>query len=402
MGKEKSDKNDGKSDDFNELPPKFVPKKPELREIPIEKIRLSKYCQREHYDSMDSLKDSIQRHGLFQFPAVTDDGEGFYRLIFGSRRYHAYKNSGEKTIPCRIIEANDEKAAILSFVENRERKDLNPVEEARKLKQINEEFNWTNAELGKRIGWPTSVIAERLTILRLDDHILNKVDTGFASSFKLTHALTLSKLVGKKRFSEKLEIEKLHEKTINHQLSSTELKALVLLIRNGDYDRLPDSLRMYLLNSRYMTSAMARLYLEPETVIPGEGKTSDRWREMSLKLGKEQLENLFIKAVKNEWPYKKTVEKLRDLVNHELRSNDGRRFRNDTNSQKLLHEISLLHDRLATDRSQILESAKSNPKQAETLCTTIEWLESKLKPFLISLKEALAENMSEKDAKDKE
>lgn len=397
---------DRRTGDFNKPPSKLMPKKPELREIPIEKIRVSKYCQRDDYNDLDSLKQSIQKNGLFHFPAVTDDGEGFYRLIFGSRRYQAYKNSGEQAIPCHIIEATNENAAVLSFVENRERKGLNPVEEARKLKQMGEEFGWKDDELGTRIGWSQSVVAERLAILRLGDDILEKVDTRPESAFKFTHALALSKLARKKRsklarkkrFNEEMEIKQLQDKTIEHRLSSTELKMLVELFKDGTYDRLPDRLRMYLLKSKSMTSKMAKLYLKPENVIQGEGKAADHWREIAQKLDKEQLEKLFIKAVKAEWAYERTCEKLLDFIKRESESMDDGHVRAATGLQRLLGDISMLQDRLAASRNEILELTESNPKQLEGLCTAIGWLQSQLEPFLRSLKKALAENTLKQSA----
>ena len=390
---------DSKSDmDINEVvepkapPPNPAPQKPERREIPLEKIRTSEFCQRSSYDDLDSLTGSVEQHGLLQPVGVTEDGDGCYTLIFGSRRYLAHKRLGKQTIRCLVFKVAPDEAAILSFTENDERSELSPVEQARKWNQAIERFGWEPAEFADKIHRPKSVVDERLAILRLGDDILAKVGNRPCSPFNFSHALALSKLINTDRFNREVEVRELQNKTIEFELSSTELKKLVELFKDGDFDLLPDNLRTYLLKSKAMTANMARLYLRPEEAIKDTGQRAQQMREMAQRLSKEERKDFIAKAVKAEQSHDVTCRKLTEMVERRLKDGDKEEASLHSGLQRLISDMSVLERRLTTGYEGIRELAKSNPKRLGILRRAIQELQKKLEPIETLMRDTVNKN----------
>jgi ParB/RepB/Spo0J family partition protein len=374
-----------------ESPQKSMPEKLELREIPLDKIKISEFCQRDDAEEdLNVLAESIEQHGLLQFPTVMDDGDGYFTLIFGSRRYLAYKCLRRQTIPCYVKNVSLRGAAYLSIIENSVRKNRHPVEEARILKQIKDQYDLTDTELAEEIGWPQSVVAERLAITKLPDDVLEKVDTRPESPFKFSHALALAKLWETGRHNREMEVRELQNKTITHGLSSNELKELVGLFKDGRFELLPDKLRTYLLKAKSMTVAVAKLYLTPDTVILGDDNQSQRLREVAQRISKKELENLIVKAVKAEWSLEKFKQQLLNMIKG--KAEPAKQQEPKSSCQKLLGDISIMDSRLDACIAEVPDLAKSNPGQLDWLCREVKRLRSKLEDFLKATMNAVNES----------
>jgi ParB family chromosome partitioning protein len=152
--------------------------------IPIAKIEPNKAQPRVSFDkaSLDELTDSIREHGVLQPLTVRSLGEGYYQIIAGERRWRAARQAGLTELPARIVEADDKKTAEISLVENLQREDLNPVEEARGFKTLISDFGMTQEEAASSVGKSRPVVANALRLLSLPEDVLQFVESGEISS----------------------------------------------------------------------------------------------------------------------------------------------------------------------------------------------------------------------------
>lgn len=133
-------------------------------------------------DKLDALADSIREHGIIQPITVTKGKNGNYSIIAGERRWRAAKKAGLKEIPVIIGEYTPEEAAELALIENLQREDLNPIEEALGYRQLLETYNLTQEHISKKLGKSRSAIANSLRLLSLDEQIRILVADGKISS----------------------------------------------------------------------------------------------------------------------------------------------------------------------------------------------------------------------------
>lgn len=372
--------------------------KVEVRSIAIEKIKIGEFCRRRNYDGLDSLVKSIERNGLVEPVTVTADADGGYTLVCGSRRLKAYEQMGRKTIPCRIVNVTPAKAAELSLVDNEDRENMHPVELARKLREIMKMFGYKEKEIADDMGWSQNTVSERVGILDLDEDVLEKIGTDHESVFKYTHAVALSRLYRTQRFNRQIEVRQLFNKTIEHKLSTKELKVHVHLFEDGRYDGLPDRLRTALLNEKSMTPQMTMLYLEPEKIVEGEGKTADRQRQIAERLDKKWFENFIDKAVKAGWSFDRTKQALLGEIKDRSESAEKKKSESKSSWQKLVGDISTLQERLDICENEIPSQVKLNPGQLDWLCGEIKQLQSKLDSFLGAATNALSESRLKQSA----
>ena len=154
---------------------------PAIREIPIDEIKPNPYQPRHHLnpDSLQELAQSIREHGLIQPLIVTQaDEEGKYQLIAGERRWQAAKMAGLTTVPAIIKEATPRQMLELALVENIQRADLNPLEEAEAYQYLMEEFGLTQGEVARRVGKSRAAIANTVRLLRLPDEVKKALAEG--------------------------------------------------------------------------------------------------------------------------------------------------------------------------------------------------------------------------------
>ena len=139
-------------------------------------------------DALEELATSIVENGLLQPILVREYGEGRYQIIAGERRFRASKLAGLTDIPAIVLEKDDKKAAQIALIENVQREDLNPLEEAMAYRSLATEFDMTQEELSLKVGKSRSAIANMVRLLDLPDEILTLVASRELSA---GHARTL-------------------------------------------------------------------------------------------------------------------------------------------------------------------------------------------------------------------
>lgn len=151
--------------------------------MPIETISPNRFQPREIFDeeSIAELAESIKQQGLLQPLLVrrsaVADGERF-ELIAGERRFRAARLAGLRAVPVQIRDVGDREALELAIVENVQREDLNPVEEARAYRRLAHEFDMTQDDIALRVGKTRAAISNSLRLLQLDSQILRQVEAG--------------------------------------------------------------------------------------------------------------------------------------------------------------------------------------------------------------------------------
>ena len=151
----------------------------EKNELPIREIRPNPYQPRKEFDEngLKELADSIRENGVFQPILVRKSSVG-YELVAGERRLRASKLAGKQNIPAIIVDFDDRQMMEISLLENIQRKDLTPIEEAAAYAQLIRKLNYTQDELAKRIGKSRANIANLLRLLNLPEEVKKLVNEG--------------------------------------------------------------------------------------------------------------------------------------------------------------------------------------------------------------------------------
>jgi len=202
-------------------------KKIETNKISIKDITRSKFQPRKHFskESLEELSSSIKEQGLIQ-PIVVRPNQsekGKYEIIAGERRWLASQNAGLHEVPVVILDVDDGKSLEFAIVENVQRQDLNPIEEARGYQRLIDEFNYNQEKLSKFIGKSRSYIANSLRLLGLPSEVLTMVEIGDLSA---GHARSLIGL------NNSVEIAK---KIIQKKLSVRQSELLVRQFRDKKF-----------------------------------------------------------------------------------------------------------------------------------------------------------------------
>ena len=163
------------------------------RMLPIQKIEPNPGQPREQFDEeeLQNLADSIAQHGIIQPLTVRELPGGSYQIIAGERRWRASRIAGLKELPVIVIEADDRKTMELAMIENLQRQDLNPVEEARGYQTLMREYGMTQEEAAERVGKSRPAVANALRLLSLDEEVLQQVADGVLSAGHARAILTL-------------------------------------------------------------------------------------------------------------------------------------------------------------------------------------------------------------------
>tara|TARA_B000000460_G_scaffold226978_1_gene182246 strand:+ start:1 stop:849 length:849 start_codon:yes stop_codon:yes gene_type:complete len=157
-------------------------KKAETNKIAIKDLTRNKFQPRKHFskESLEELTNSIKEQGVIQPIVVRPNKslEGQYEIITGERRWLASQNAGLHEVPVVILDVDDIKSLEFAIVENVQRQDLNPIEEARGYQRLVDDFNYNQEKLSKFIGKSRSYIANSLRLLGLPDEVLLMVEKG--------------------------------------------------------------------------------------------------------------------------------------------------------------------------------------------------------------------------------
>ena len=167
-------------------------KKIETNKISITDLTRNKFQPRKHFgkDNLEELTNSIKEQGIIQPIVVRPDkvNTNKYEIIAGERRWLAAQNAGLHEVPVVILNVDDVKSLEFAIVENVQRQDLNPIDEARGYQRLIDEFNYNQEKLSKFIGKSRSYIANSLRLLSLTEDVLQMVEKGDLSA---GHARTL-------------------------------------------------------------------------------------------------------------------------------------------------------------------------------------------------------------------
>src|SRR5512141_2933021 len=160
-----------------------LPQKSGVVRLPIESVHREVGQPRKAFDpaKLQELAESIKSQGLIQPILVRKNGEG-YKLIAGERRWRAAQMAGLQDIPAIVREASDAEAFELALVENLQRADLNPVEEAEGYRRLVEEYRLTQEQVSQRVGKERSTVANALRLLGLPDEVKSLVADGNLSA----------------------------------------------------------------------------------------------------------------------------------------------------------------------------------------------------------------------------
>ena len=153
------------------------------REIPVGEIERSPFQTRTRFDEVQlaELAASIAATGVVQPVLVRPLPHGHYQLIAGERRWLASQRAGKETIPAIIRQVSDEQAMEMTIVENLQRSDLNPMEQARAYERLSGEFQLTQEQMAKRTGKDRTSVANFLRLLKLPEEVQGKVEEGVLS-----------------------------------------------------------------------------------------------------------------------------------------------------------------------------------------------------------------------------
>ena len=152
--------------------------------LPISKVEPRKDQPRSRFaeDALDELTESVRQYGLIQPITVRKIDGGYYQIIAGERRWRAARAAGLTEVPVRVIEADDRRAMELALVENLQREDLNPIEEAKGYRTLMEEYGMTQEEASGAVGKSRPAVANALRLLNLSAPVLALVEDGSLSA----------------------------------------------------------------------------------------------------------------------------------------------------------------------------------------------------------------------------
>ncbi len=164
--------------------------------LEITRLEANKNQPRKDFDEekLEELASSIRQHGLIQPIAVRDSGNGFYQIVAGERRWRAARMAGLREVPVMIVEFDEKEVMEAALIENLQREDLNPVEEAKGYRALMDGYRMTQQQLSERLGKSRPAIANALRLLTLDERVLAMIEQGILSA---GHARALAGLEDK-------------------------------------------------------------------------------------------------------------------------------------------------------------------------------------------------------------
>lgn len=216
-----------------------------VTEVDIEKIKPNPNQPRKNFDvdALNELAASIKTHGIVQPIVVNDLGDGTYMIIAGERRWRAANICGLKTVPAVIRNYTDKQVKEISIIENLQREDLNPVEAARAIKELMDEYGLTQDAVAERIGKSRPSVANTLRLLSLYPDVLKMVEDGKLSAgharclvvvedknnqIKLANAIVQRNLSVRDLEKAVKNLENPQRRQIVSQEQSLELKELII------------------------------------------------------------------------------------------------------------------------------------------------------------------------------
>lgn len=233
-----------------------------LNEININDIVPNPNQPRKHFDetALNELASSIKVHGIIQPIVLNEAEDGKYMIIAGERRWRAAKIAGLETVPAYVRRFTEKQVKEISIIENLQREDLNPIEAAKAIKQLMDEYKLTQEAVSERIGKSRSVIANTVRLLTLPNEVVDMIETNKLSA---GHAKILVAL------TDPIEQIKIATVAVNKKLSVRDIEKLVKNINHPSKER-PKSEQSIELKD--MINEMQRIFATKVSAIGNDNK----------------------------------------------------------------------------------------------------------------------------------
>lgn len=204
-----------------------------LLTVDLDKLKAREDQPRKNFDddSLEELANSIKADGVIQ-PIVVRKVEDKYEIIAGERRFRASKLAGLEKVPIVVKNVSDRKARELALVENIQREDLNPIEEAISLKTLMEEYKLTQQELSDIVGKSRSYIANNLRLLNLSDYIKEYLIRGELSPSQGRTLLSLETEEERKKYLDKLLVKEVNIRDVEKKAKQSKNKTEDIFIKD--------------------------------------------------------------------------------------------------------------------------------------------------------------------------
>ena len=203
-----------------------------INEIPIEQIENNPNQPRREFDqdALIELSESIKQYGVLQ-PLLVSDKKDYYEIIAGERRWRAAKMAGLKEIPVIVKEFSDEEVVEISLIENIQREDLNPIEEAQAYKRLLEEFSLKQDEIADKVSKSRTAVTNSLRLLKLDEKVQqmltdDMISAGHARALLALPTGELQVKTAQKIFDEKLNVRET-EKLVRQMTTTPVVKRTI-------------------------------------------------------------------------------------------------------------------------------------------------------------------------------
>ena len=192
--------------------------------VDLDKIKPNPFQPRKEFDEnrLKELAESIREHGVLQAVVLSPDGDD-YILVAGERRCRAARMAGLRTVPAIVKHYNENKLLEIALVENLQRENLNPVEEAKAYRQLMKDYGYTQEDLAKKIGKGRSSIANSIRLLSLPSNVLDALNNGTITPGQARPLLSIENIEKQKEAGRNI---------ITNQLSAREAEKLAARIGN--------------------------------------------------------------------------------------------------------------------------------------------------------------------------
>ncbi|QIA28114.1 ParB/RepB/Spo0J family partition protein [Thermaerobacter sp. PB12/4term] len=198
--------------------PEAVTAGQQVEQVPVDRIQPNPYQPRRQFDpdALAELVESVRQHGIVQPLLLRPEGDG-YRLVAGERRWRAAQAAGLETVPAVVREFSDVEMMEIALVENLQREDLNPIEEAQGYRMLCEELGLTQEQVSQRVGKSRSHIANLMRLLSLPDDVRRlvaegKLSTGHAKVLLSVHSPVEMRRLAAEVLSEGLTVRQLEQR----------------------------------------------------------------------------------------------------------------------------------------------------------------------------------------------
>jgi len=217
-----------------------------INKLRIESIVPNKFQPRKKFDEgkLKELKDSIKAKGVIQPVIVRKTKEG-HELIAGERRFRAMKELGFREIPAIVKDVTDADSLELSLIENIQREELNPIEEARAYTNLNEKFSFSQEEISKAVGKDPSTISNTLRLLTLPELIQNYIEDNLISMGHAKAILSLPTERSKIRFSKRIMRKSLSVRQAEELIRQRLQKPKKAASKDAELMRIEEELQHY-------------------------------------------------------------------------------------------------------------------------------------------------------------